>query len=104
MTKLPESLEKKAIENANKFYHAQGDITQVMPWSDCKESFGNGALEVKRAADKLAQTLKSAEFVITQSLYDGSMSLNDLEILKQNQEACFYDIQTALTEWENLWK
>lgn len=36
-------LSAAAEANANKFYHAQGDIQQVMPWSDCKESFQNGA-------------------------------------------------------------
>ena len=34
--------DQQAEECANKFYHAQCDITQVMPWSDCKESFING--------------------------------------------------------------
>ena len=44
--KLPDKLAARRDElaeaSADKFYHAQGDITQVMPWSDCKESFQSG--------------------------------------------------------------
>lgn len=46
MTPLPKHLEEMrdelAEKNADTFYHAQGDIHQTMPWSDCKESYQNG--------------------------------------------------------------
>jgi hypothetical protein len=42
VTELDKLRDEMAEANANKFYHAQGDIQQVMPWSDCKESFQAG--------------------------------------------------------------
>ena len=68
-----------AEENADKFYHAQGSIEQVMPWSDCKESYCNGftsgyqvsRAEVMAEAEKLAEALrKIAEYSTSEEKYN----------------------------------
>lgn len=68
MTQLPKHLEEMrdelAEKNADIFYHAQGDIHQTMPWSDCKESYQNGfnqaASIMLKDMEEMAKALEDA--------------------------------------------
>lgn len=55
----PSTRDALAEACANSFYHAQGSIEQVMPWSDCKESFQRGFDAGRASAGELVTMLKS---------------------------------------------
>lgn len=52
--------------------------------------------ELERKLQIALKCLESAYWVVTQSLYSGSMQVSDFETLQKNQETIFYEIQEAL--------
>ena len=84
--KTPEQIEAMANDLASKLYDAQGDITQQMPWSDCKNAFMIGYQAAQKDAEEREKKLVEAlKFYANNgaSLWEDAGGLKAREVLKK---------------------